>query len=193
MKIIYIHGANATSDSFNYIRTPNNDHEEASFDYNSSEGFYNNLETMQGYMRKLENVFFVAHSLGGIYALHLASSFPEKVLGAVTIATPYGGIESADYTRYFLPFNRLLKDVGPCSDPIKTANRIKVQHPWTQIVTTKGGSPWISEPNDGVVTIASMRHRRDMIRIEMESNHYEVMIKSECVNIIKTAINNLNV
>ena len=193
MKIAYIHGANATGDSFNYIRTHITGAKETVFDYNSDNGFYNNLEIMEEKMRSVDDVVFVCHSLGGIYALHLANLFPNKVLGAITISTPYGGAESADYTRYFLPFNRLLKDIGPGSQPIRSANQLKIRHPWTQIVTTKGDSPWILEPNDGVVSIASMTHRKDMTHIPLEVNHYEVVINLECVGIIKNAIKNLNV
>lgn len=188
MKIVYIHGANATGDSFNYIRNHITGYEEIVFDYDSKDGFYVNLENMQKKMHKIRDAFFVCHSLGGVYALHLANLFPKKVLGAVTIATPYGGAEVADYAKYFLVFSRLLRDIGPNSNPIKTANNIVIQHPWTQIVTTEGSSPWMVEPNDGVVTIRSMRQRKDMQQIDLESNHYEVVISPECVKIIEQSL-----
>ena len=188
MKIVYIHGANATGDSFNYIRTHITGYEEAVFEYDSTDGFYHNLEKMQKKMHRLRDVFFVCHSLGGVYALHLSNEFPRKVLGAVTMATPYGGAEVADYAKYFLPFSRLLRDIGPNSKPITTANKIKIQHPWLQIVTTRGSSPWILHPNDGVVTLKSMRHRDDMQLEELDSNHYEVVISPETVKIIKQFI-----
>lgn len=188
MKIVYIHGANATGDSFNYIRTHITGYEEAVFEYDSTDGFYHNLEKMQKKMHRLKDVFFVCHSLGGIYALHLANTFPKKVLGAVTISTPYGGAESADYAKYFLPFSKLLRDIGPRSDPIRQASKMEIQHPWTQIVSTKGESPWILEANDGVVTLASMRSRKDMMQIDLDSNHYEIVINPNCVKIIKNSI-----
>ena len=188
MHIVYIHGANATSDSFNYIRTHITGYNESVFEYDSKNGFYPNLEQLGKKMRRIRDAFFVCHSLGGIYALHLADLFPKKVLGAVTISTPYGGAEAADYAKYFLPFSKLLQDIGPNSGPIKAANNIVVQHPWIQIVTTKGSSPWIHEPNDGVVTIKSMRHRQDIPQIDVESNHYEIVINTECVKIVQQSI-----
>jgi len=193
MKMVYIHGANATGDSFNYIRTHITEYEEAVFEYDSTDGFHYNLEKMQKKMHRLRNVFFICHSLGGIYALHLANQFPRKVLGAVTMSTPYGGAEVADYAKYFLPFSRLLRDIGPNSCPIRAANKIKIQHPWTQIITTRGSSPWMVEPNDGVVTLKSMRHRTDVTQIDIAANHYEIVINTECVKIINTSIKNLNV
>ena len=44
-------------------------------------------------------MFFVAHSLGGIYSLHLANAIPKQVLGAVTLSTPYGGAEVAEFAQ----------------------------------------------------------------------------------------------
>jgi len=193
MKIVYIHGANATSDSFNYIRNYIKGYDEVALEYDSRDGFYNNLEYLEKKMRRIKDAFFVCHSLGGIYALYLTDRFPSKVIGAVTISTPYGGAEAADYAKYFLPFSKLLQDIGTNSRPIKTANTISVQHPWTQIVTTQGNSPWINEPNDGVVTIKSMKHRQDVEQIEIESNHYEIVINPTCVNLIKNKIKGVNV
>ena len=191
MQIVYIHGASATEESFNYIR----DHLDVpsiSFNYDSSNGFLNNLEIFKEKLKHLDNVFFVAHSLGGIYSLHLANHYPDQVIGAVTISTPYGGSREADYARYFLPFSRLMRDIGPNSDPMKIASRIKVQHPWTNVVTTRGKSPFILEPNDGVVTIQSMQHHSDdMELIEVNYNHYEVVMSPLIVEIIKSKMGEL--
>lgn len=192
MKLIYIHGANATGDSFNYIREHLNHVDELVIEYDSKDGFDYNLETMKDTISQHADVFFICHSLGGIYALHLADAFPEKVLGAVTISTPYGGAENADYAKYFLPFSRLLRDIGPHSKPMRSADRIKVQHPWTNIVTTRGASPWIVQPNDGIVTISSMRHRTDMEFIELNTNHYEVVMHHDTVEIIKDKIGKIS-
>jgi pimeloyl-ACP methyl ester carboxylesterase len=146
---------------------------------------------MKQIVGNVDDVAFICHSLGGIYALHLATVFPDRILGAVTISTPYGGAESADYAKYFLPFNRLLRDIGPSSAPMKTASTIRIQHPWLNIVTTRGDSPWIMQPNDGVVTINSMRHRAEMQFEELYINHYEVVMSPKTVDIIKEFVYNL--
>jgi pimeloyl-ACP methyl ester carboxylesterase len=188
MQIVYIHGASATEESFNYIRE-HIDVPSVSFNYESSNGFKNNLEIFKEKLKTLKDVFFIAHSLGGIYALHLANHFPKNVIGAVTISTPYGGSQEADYAKYFLPFSRLMRDIGPHSDPMKLAAKIKVQHPWANIVTLRGNSPFILEPNDGVVTIKSMKHHgQDMELIEVNYNHYEVVMSPTVVEIIKSKL-----
>jgi pimeloyl-ACP methyl ester carboxylesterase len=144
---------------------------------------------MQSTLQNYQNLVFVAHSLGGIYALHLANAMPDSVKGAVTLSTPYGGAEVADYAQYFLPFSRLMRDIGPSSWVMKQASKIKIQHPWTNIVTVKGQSPFMHEPNDGVVTIASQKHHADMELVEVDYNHYEVVLSDVVVKLIKERTN----
>jgi pimeloyl-ACP methyl ester carboxylesterase len=186
MKLVYIHGANATSESFNYIKSKLGTG--LDINYDSRNGFENNLKDMQSTLDGQTDLVFVAHSLGGIYSLHLANSMPAAVKGAVTLSTPYGGAEVADYAQYFLPFSRLMRDIGPSSWVMKQAKRIKIQHPWTNIVTVKGQSAFMHEPNDGVVTIASQKHHEDMELVEVDYNHYEVVLAEPVIKIIKERI-----
>lgn len=188
MKIVYIHGANATGESFNYIREHLNYKDEIVIEYSSKNSFEENLEQMKEILANFSNLFFICHSLGGIYALHLANHFKNQVVGAVTLSTPYGGSTYADYAKYFLPFSRLLRDIGPSSRSMMLTNNLKVIHPWTNVVTLNGDSMWMVEPNDGVVTIDSMKHRKDMQFFEISSNHYEVMVNPTVVNLIKQKI-----
>lgn len=185
MLLVYIHGASATSESFNYIRKQIKG-KELLINYDSRNGFEKNLENMKELLGAQKDMFFICHSLGGIYALHLAHEFTDQVLGAVTLSTPYGGAESADVAKYFLPYSRLLKDIGPNSWALKKARQIDLTQPWLNIVTTTGSAPWISSPNDGVVTINSQRSREDIMElIELECNHYEVVLNDKVIEIIK--------
>ena len=188
MTLVYIHGASATSESFNFIRQ-NIGGRDIVINYDSHHGFDHNLTSMKQQLAGVDDMFFVAHSLGGIYSLHLANNMPKQVLGAVTLSTPYGGAEVADYAKYFIPFSRLMRDIGPASDPMRQAHKIKVQHPWTNVITVKGQSPWMLAPNDGVVTIASQKAHPDMELIEVDYNHYEVVLTDSVVDIIKQRIN----
>ena len=186
MNLVYIHGANATSESFNYIRSKLGSG--IDINYDSRNGFKNNLDDMLSTLSNYKDMVFIAHSLGGIYSLHLANHMPNAVKGAVTLSTPYGGAEVADYAQYFLPFSRLMRDIGPSSWAMRQADKIKIQHPWTNVVTVKGQSPFMAEANDGVVTIASMRHHADMELVEVDYNHYEVVLSDKIISIIKERI-----
>ena len=185
--IVYIHGASATSESFTHIRQYVRDtfeEPDIMLEYKSDNGFDNNLEQMKGKLDGEDRLFFISHSLGGIYSLYLADYYKETTHGGISLATPYGGSEEADFARYFLPFNRLMKDVGTMSHVIKDSKYITAPPNWTQVVTTVGQSPWIQEPNDGVVTLKSMRSRKDFEQIEVALNHYEVVISDQVVKII---------
>lgn len=189
MLLVYIHGASATSESFNYIRKQITGHEDLVINYDSRNGFEKNLADMRYQLGNYHSMFFICHSLGGIYALHLANELGDRVLGAVTLSTPYGGAEVADVAKYFLPYSRLLKDIGPRSWAMQHAATIDIPHPWTNVVTVKGTSPWVPQPNDGVVTIASQKTRSDIMElIELEYNHYEVVLSDRTVDIIKERI-----
>jgi len=188
MMLVYIHGASATSESFTYIRSCIGGNDIA-FEYKSSKGFKQNFKTMCSSIKDInDDVFFIAHSLGGIYALHLANEFKEKTCGAVTLSTPYGGCHEADIARYFLPFNQLMRDIGTLSAPMSAVKSISLPAPWTQVVTTAGQSPWITVENDGVVTIESQRARPDMELIELPLNHYEVVLSNKTIEIIQNRI-----
>jgi pimeloyl-ACP methyl ester carboxylesterase len=186
MTLVYIHGASATSESFNYIRSKLG--KGIDINYDSRNGFENNLNEMRAQLAGVNDIAFIAHSLGGVYSLHLANAIPEQVKGAVTLSTPYGGAEVAEVVKFFLPFSRLMRDIGPSSWAMKQADKIKIQHPWTNIVTVTGQSPFMHEPNDGVVTIASQKHHEDMELIEVEYNHYEVVLAESVVKIIKERV-----
>ena len=186
MTLVYIHGASATSESFNYIRSKLGSG--IDINYDSRNGFENNLEDMKAQLKDVKDIAFVAHSLGGIYSLHVANAMPKQVKGAVTLSTPYGGAEVAEFAQFFLPFSRLMRDIGPSSWAMKQADNIKIQHPWTNIVTVKGQSPFLLEHNDGVVTISSQKHHEDMELVEVNYNHYEVVLAEPVIKIIKERI-----
>jgi len=185
MILVYIHGASATSESFNYIRKHIRG-KELLINYDSRNGFEKNLENMKELLGAQKDMFFICHSLGGIYALHLTKEYPNQVLGAVTLSTPYGGAEVADVAKYFLPYSRLIKDIGSSSWAMRNARSIAIKQPWLNIVTTEGSAPWIPEPNDGVVTIASQKKRSDIMELyELACNHYEVVLNNKVIEIIK--------
>ena len=186
MTLVYIHGASATSESFNYIRSKLGTG--IDINYDSRNGFENNLEDMKAQLKGVKNIAFVAHSLGGIYSLHIANAIPENVKGAVTLSTPYGGAEVAEFAQFFLPFSRLMRDIGPSSWAMKQAKQIKIQHPWTNVVTLRGQSPFIPTANDGVVSIESQKHHDDMELVEVEYNHYEVVLSDHVIDIIKERV-----
>ena len=144
-------------------------------EYKSNNGFDNNLAVMKEQLKDADRLFFISHSLGGIYSLYLADFYKEKTIGGISLSTPYGGSKEADFAKYFLPFNKLMRDIGAMRGPLFESRYISAPKNWTNVVTTVGASPWIHDENDGVVTLESMKFREDFELIEVDLNHYEVV------------------
>lgn len=182
-QIIMIHGANATERSFSYIKSQLPDWDFVMINYESADGFYYNLERIIQHVKALGPVFIVAHSLGGVYALHLLQHV--NVNHVISISSPFGGSAVADWARFMMPNYQLFRDIGTRSQPILQCKEIAVTVPWTQVVTTRGAVPWHHADNDGVVTIPSMTGRNDMEYVYVHENHYEILGSDVVVDLIK--------
>lgn len=180
--VVWIHGANQTSLSFNYLRTKTNFEKEYLIDYSSMNRFYSNLDKMILDLKNIGPTFLIGHSLGGLYALHLTKHV--DVVGGVSISTPFRGSSTADWAKYMVPNYPLFKDVGRRAPAVQDSFNINLDVPWTQIVSTTGSVPYHNGPNDGVVTVASMEHRQDMEFIRVEHTHYEVVCSDIVAGII---------
>ena len=183
INVIWIHGANQTSLSFEYLRQKTNFKNEILVNYSSMNRFHDNLDMITEQCQNKGPHFVIGHSMGGLYALHLTKYL--RVVGGVSISTPFRGSSTADWAKYVVPSYPLFRDIGRKSDPIKQANEIELDIPWTQIVSTTGSVPYHNGPNDGVVTLASMTHRTDMEYIEVPHTHYEVMCSSSVADLVK--------
>ena len=184
LNVIWIHGANQTSLSFNYLREHTNFTNEILVNYSSSDKFEYNLDKISEQIQNKGPHFIIGHSMGGLYALHLTQL--HRKVGGVSISPPFAGSWTAGWAKYIVPSYPLFKDVGRRSNPIKTCSSVELNIPWTQIVTTSGMVPYHGGPNDGVVTIESMKSRTDMEQIELPHTHYETMVSDKVAEVIQT-------
>ena len=182
INVIWLHGANQTSLSFRYLQTKTQFSKEIMVNYSSMDRFYDNLDMITEQCQNRGPHFVVGHSMGGLYALHLTKYL--RVIGGVSISTPFRGSSTADWAKYIVPSYPLFKDIGRKSDPSKAASEIELDIPWTQIVSTTGSVPYHNGPNDGVVTLASMTNRTDMEYIEVAHTHYETMCSDRVAEIV---------
>lgn len=182
INVIWLHGANQTSLSFRYLQSKTQFSKEIMVNYSSMDRFYDNLDMITEQCQNRGPHFVIGHSMGGLYALHLTKYL--RVVGGVSISTPFRGSSTADWAKYVVPSYPLFRDIGRKSDPIKKAHEIELNIPWTQIVSTTGSVPYHNGPNDGVVTLASMTHREDMEHIEVAHTHYETMCSDQVAEIV---------
>jgi predicted alpha/beta hydrolase family esterase len=197
----YIHGANASSTSFN--RIDEKLHEDTRLaaasvvkvSYNCHEPLEDIVNQLAHKLPKNEEVYLIGHSLGGVLAVATAQQafeddLPVKIGGVITLASPMGGSESADVLQWIFPAYHLFKNISTRSRLIQGVQSHSVPVPVLSFITTSGNNPLIHEANDGVVTIASQRALPGAHRIEMPFNHFEVLLSDDVVDHIKNFIIN---
>lgn len=182
--IWYIHGANSSSVSFAHIKSKLPAHEflDISYDHSqpASKIVDQVVEMAKGGKRPIQ---IVGHSLGGIIALAAFQQSP-RFTRAVTLASPFGGSRVAAMMRWLIP-SQLLDDIHPNSDLVTNLRDSRFSKPVLSVVTTAGGSPLISEENDGVVTVKSQLALEGPTYVSLPVNHFEVLLTPEVPRLIK--------
>jgi pimeloyl-ACP methyl ester carboxylesterase len=180
--IIYVHGAGATPKSFAYIQSQLPEHEAIGFAYNTNGPSEVAIMALGDLIRKqTQPVYLVAHSLGGLISFHAA--FRAEVAGIVTIATPFGGSKPATLLRWIFD-SVLLEELQPYSKLVRAVRERALPCPVTTIVTTAGALPFMREPNDGVVTVASQRAIAATEVVVLPTNHFECLMSQETLDVI---------
>jgi triacylglycerol esterase/lipase EstA (alpha/beta hydrolase family) len=148
--------------------------------YDIETPFFDNLERLAYEIRNEDDIIFISHSLGGLYALHLYDRLKPKVVSSVSIGAPFGGSLTADWARYILPNYLLFKEIGIRSRPVRTGLGVDIDTiKWIQIVSTSGGVPWHKGENDGVVSVSSQHAHPQMRKIEMSLTHHESLVSPD--------------
>jgi|SRR6056300_1118397 len=185
MRVVYIHGATASERSFAFIQKSIRAKDPIFLNYEKDTTAKDNLSSMKIELSKHDEPFYIiAHSMGGLYATYLQKHF-ENVKGVVSLATPFNGSEIATWGAMLNPSYQLFQDITTRSSFITQSRDIEITVPWLQVVTTIGDVPWISGKNDGIVTYSSMTCRDDVEYVEIDRNHYEVVLSKRVVDIIK--------
>lgn len=188
--IIYLHGANSTSTSFNFIRYRMRENKVVDSvayapEYNPSMSMDQLIPELYGRMNPFHQkdpIFLVGHSLGGVIATLLTywneDVGPEKlnILGVVSIASPFGGSKAANFLKWMYPSYGLFDNVATNSPWIKLMSQKGAIVPTRTIITTAGNSPLIREDNDGVVSVKSQMALKNSEQVLLEHNHFEVLL-----------------
>lgn len=181
MKVILIHGANASRVCWNWIGSNVKDHER--FEWEMMTDPEDNLREMES---KLDSPsIVVGHSMGGLYAWHLAQRNPDHVVGAISVATPWGGIIQADIWKLFnfsTPWLRMVSRLEPWTTQCRL---LEPPVPWTNVICSRGFDLIGVGANDGVVTVRSQKELlRPHNEISLSYGHNEVLQSQELLDII---------
>ncbi|HEX8610175.1 MAG TPA: alpha/beta fold hydrolase [Telluria sp.] len=179
MIAVTLHGAHATRDSWNAIRPHLGETIDLSYDV--AEGFDAITTRLTSELAAVDGpIGLIAHSQGGNLALALADRLGDRVRGAVSMCSPFGGSAAAAILPFLAPLYhpQLMRDIHPRSLPISRGRAIKLRCPWTQIVATE----------DRIVSRISAESRSDMRIVRVATTHTEVLLNAEALDVIRAAV-----
>ena len=159
--VIYIHGANADSDNFNYYKLKLPEHKSYAPNYDMSEDPFDLVMSFKNKAQREfedEPVILVGHSFGGILASWYASVLPEQVSHLVTIATPWEATPVARIFGYFWRNADVFKNTMPGATVLAMLQEKKFNGPHTNIICTRGANPVAGiggKANDGMISCDS--------------------------------------
>lgn len=172
--LVYLHGLNCTSNSFNHIRASLPKHNATLINYDGTQHIEDSVRSVIAQMPKGEPIALVCHSLGGIIGKLVLQHPDFNITNLITISTPFGGSISASGLKWFYPSIKVLQDLDRFSPSLIEARRLSnIYH--TAIVSTSGNSPLISGYNDGVVTLESQLDVNATEIVEVRANHFEIL------------------
>lgn len=187
MKIVYVHGANATPTSFTFIKSKMCEHQAIDFKYDANDPLEDSIESLINVIP--DQAAIVSHSLGGILAVAASQHLPAQITSVVTMSTPFGGSEMATRMSWLFPFNTFIHNVNTRNSTLREIARAGIAVPTLKIITTEGQSMFESQPNDGVVTIDSQMALKGGIQIRVPLNHFEVLLDERVAQTINNFIN----
>jgi pimeloyl-ACP methyl ester carboxylesterase len=182
MKIITIHGANATPTSFSYIKEKSIGLEFEDITYSSEVPLMTTIDTIAKKLDSIqEPVSIMAHSLGGLIAANLSLMVPDKINKICSISSPFGGSAVASVLRWTMPC-QLFEDIHPGARAVSKIRGKKMNNPFLSIITTAPGGG--IDPGDGVVSISSQKNIAGVVFSHIHLNHFEVLLSLEIVESI---------
>jgi pimeloyl-ACP methyl ester carboxylesterase len=178
--IIYVHGAGASARSFTWLSSQLPAYGRMlSYEVNDDpEEVVQRLNTEIASIGK--PVSLVGHSLGGLIVMSADHTLVDRV---VTLASPLGGLETANFLRW-LSSAPLYDTLRPGSSFLRRLHTNPVTRPVLSIVATSG-LPHITVPNDGAVTVSAQMALSGPAYVSLSVNHFEVLLDLEAANLIR--------
>lgn len=187
MKIVYVHGANATPTSFTFIKSKIDKHQAIDFKYNANDPLEDSICRLIDIIP--QQCAIVSHSLGGILAVAASQHLPAQIISVITISAPFGGSEAATRMSWLFPFNTFVHNISTQNPTLREIVTAGIAVPTLNIITTEGQSMFEPKANDGVVTFDSQTTLKGGIQIQVPLNHFEVLLDERVAQIINNFIN----
>ncbi|MHA2055086.1 MAG: esterase/lipase family protein [Candidatus Hodarchaeales archaeon] len=185
---VWIHGAFASHTSFNYLKGQMTCHNDLMINYDWNKDLVQVAKEIEDYIKIRtdgEEIDLIGHSLGGVFAAILAHS-DLNVRSLITLSAPFGGIEVNMFIKWWFPFVifEQMANLREHHDQL-LGKRIDVPH--VCFVSTKDGANpiFLGRPNDGVVSIESQRAMEHANYIDVDVNHYEILMSEDVIDVMR--------
>ena len=172
-QVVYIHGLGQTHRSFNYLLTLLPDHDHKMIDYDSQQPLADSIEQVRNRLPR-GDLILVGHSLGGVISAIIAGE-DDRIKRLVTISSPVSGSKMASTLRWLPGSLPIMSDIVPKGKYIVLAGNLMLTIPTLSLISTGGHLPTSPEPNDGVVAIESQKGLQFGKKIEVNTNHFEIL------------------
>jgi triacylglycerol esterase/lipase EstA (alpha/beta hydrolase family) len=195
--IIYIHGANASSDNFNYYILKFPKHNILKIDYSMEDDPFDIVEHVK--LRKQrefpgQKVHLIGHSFGGLISSWYASVYSKDVKNLVTIATPWQGTPVARIFGMFFK-GKVFENTKPGAEVLAFLQEKTFKGNHFNIVCTRGANPVAGlggKANDGMITCDSQSATPPkFINTEntfIEAGHSGVLLNNNVTDILQKII-----
>ena len=193
--IIYLHGANASPDNFNYYTLKLPEHNYISPEYNMEEDPYDLVELIR--LRKQrelgkQKVILVGHSFGGLLASWYASVYPRSVEHLVTIATPWEGTPVARVLSMIFRNKKVFENTKPGAEVLSLLQEKTFNGVHTNIVCTSGSNPLAGlggKANDGMISVDSQLSTpakfKNSQNFTIEAGHSGVLLNNTVTDMLQ--------
>jgi pimeloyl-ACP methyl ester carboxylesterase len=184
MKIVTIHGAFSSKNAFNYIISKFPDHDWHETDYSGKiSGIKDIIQDIDAQIKQPS--LLIGHSMGGIIASNLLTN--ENVSGIITIAAPLNGLNYPYLLPWLYSKKSFINEIGPASSSIlNTKKNIETsKKPVYNIITSNGFNPFMTEDNDGVVSVMSQISPSFTYKLPSPATHTEVLLHEDTVTTLK--------
>ena len=198
-QVIYIHGANADAENFNYYTLKLPKHDFIRPEYSMDDDPYDVVEYIK--LRRKRDldpqkpVILVGHSFGGILASWYASVYPNDVQSLVTIATPWDGTPVARIFGYFWRNAKVFQMTRPGAEVLALLQEKKFAGPHLNIICTKGANPVAGiggQANDGTISCDSQSKTPPKFvnsqNTFIEAGHSGVLLNNNVTEMLKILI-----
>jgi pimeloyl-ACP methyl ester carboxylesterase len=188
VKILLIHGANASPLCWKTLKLllPHHDYYDFSYDI-CGERFERIVERAQKAVEAVGADAVIAHSFGSIVAWH-ALQDSQTVKRAVTIASPWAGSVVSDMiqaaTMGLLP-THFFRSTGRRFVAEVATKRLHV--PVMNVVATRS-SFFPAIPNDGILPVMSQRSILGAETVSLHHSHNEILVSDDLMGAIRSAL-----